>query len=507
MRHNIFFCAIALMVTTTTMQSCDDYLDVLPSKSTSLPVTTVEQLDAMLANYSDFCDEYDLASLCCHDDFEFPIELYDAVPMFFSSPNSILRGYLWDYDNLADANADTFWSGNGNKTGEYTKLFRANMVLDYIDNVEGSNSDKQRLIAEAHFIRAYSTWNLAQEYCLPYSSRNLHEPGIPLKRSTSFEESSVRATLEETYAFIESELEEALKCNTPLMQDGIQKIWRANTAAINGFAARFYLSINNYSKALEHAEKALNEHSRLVDYNTEVNCGDNLGFGLNFPSTFLLDNYDFTGKLSWGESLYFRTLTAINVDMMFFPSRSLMELYDKDHDLRYMYHFQHEIIPIMYRSSYPYPVYLFWTLNQIPSGPSTAEMILIKAECQARQNDWQQALATVNQLRAKRMVPGSWVEMKASSREEAIRNIIDERRREMPFAQRWHDIRRYNNNDEAFDDVQTVSRTFYEITTSSIINEASPITYTLEKDSRKYALPINNKEIELSNGQIKQNIY
>lgn len=420
------------MAASAALQSCDDYLDVLPSKSSSLPVTTVEQLDAMMPNYSDFCDEYDLASLCSHDDFEFPVELYDAVPMFFRSPNSILRAYLWDYDNLADANADTFWSGNGNKTGEYTKLFRANMVLDYIDKVEGTEADKQRLKAEAHFVRAYSTWNLAQEY---------------------------------------------------------------------------YLSMNDYTMALAHAEKALAEHSRLIDYNTEVTSGDLLGFGLDFPSTFQLDNYDYSCKLSWAESLYFRTLTAINVDMMFFPSRSLMELYDHDHDLRYKYHFQHEIMPIMYRSSYPYPVYLFWTLNQIPSGPSTAEMVLIKAECQARQNDWQQAMATVNLLRSKRMEPGEWVNLKAASREEAIRNIIDERRREMPFARRWHDIRRYNNNDETFDDVRTISRTFYEITTTSIKNEAAVANYSLKSDSRKYALPINNNEIELSNGQLQQNSY
>ena len=68
-------------------------------------------------------------------------------------------------------------------------------------------------------------------------------------------------------------------------------------------------------------------------------------------------------------------------------------------------------------------------------------------------------------------------------------------------------MRRYNNNDETFDDVRTISRTFYEITTTSIKNEAAVANYSLKSDSRKYALPINNNEIELSNGQLQQNSY
>lgn len=34
--------------------ACDDFLDELPSKSTRLPVSTIEQLDAILAKYTDF---------------------------------------------------------------------------------------------------------------------------------------------------------------------------------------------------------------------------------------------------------------------------------------------------------------------------------------------------------------------------------------------------------------------------------------------------------------------
>ena len=66
-----------------------------------------------------------------------------------------------------------------------------------------------------------------------------------------------RATIEETYRFIESDLQEALKCSTALVQNGQNKHWRANTAAINGFAARYYLNRNRYEQALKYAENVL----------------------------------------------------------------------------------------------------------------------------------------------------------------------------------------------------------------------------------------------------------
>ena len=105
--------------------ACDDFLDELPSKSTRLPVSTIEQLDAILAKYTDFCEEPNKAALCGHDDYGFPVALYDAQPMFFPGPTQILQSYLWDYENLANG-SDVFWGGDGyNKSGEYSKIFRA----------------------------------------------------------------------------------------------------------------------------------------------------------------------------------------------------------------------------------------------------------------------------------------------------------------------------------------------------------------------------------------------
>ena len=160
----------------------------------------------------------------------------------------------------------------------------------------------------------------------------------------------------------------------------------------------------------------------------------------------------------------------------------------------------------MTKPSYEYPGYIFFFKDRIPSGPTVAEMYLIKAEALARTNDVAGAMTALNTLRAKRMVPGSWVNLTASGAGDAIKKVIDERRREMPFVQRWYDLRRYNNNDDPNDDV-VLSKTFYPYTNSAVLTSEPVSVYTLPANSKRYAAPIPRTEIISSNGAIEQNNY
>ena len=85
---------IGAVLLTVSFWACNDFLDEQPSKSTRLPITHTEQLDALLANYTDFCEEPNRAAFCGHDDWEFPVELYQGQPMFFPGPDAILQTYL-----------------------------------------------------------------------------------------------------------------------------------------------------------------------------------------------------------------------------------------------------------------------------------------------------------------------------------------------------------------------------------------------------------------------------
>jgi hypothetical protein len=213
-----------------------------------------------------------------------------------------------------------------------------------------------------------------------------------------------------------------------------------------------------------------------------------------------------TDMLEWKEFLYFRMLT--HESWWYIPSQALLDLYDKTHDLRYQYHIVegYSYDRGMIKPSYNYPGYVFFFKDRIPSGPTVAEMLLIKAECLARNNDPSGAMDAVNILRAKRMTAGTWVNLAAATKDDAIKKVLEERRREMPFAQRWFDVRRYNNNEDPNDDV-IMTKSFYPYNNAAVIATDPVKTYSLPKNSRRFAVPLPRTELVSSNGVIQQNTY
>lgn len=132
-------------------------------------------------------------------------------------------------------------------------------------------------------------------------------------------------------------------------------------------------------------------------------------------------------------------------------------------------------------------------------------MILVKAEATCRLGEWQEALQTVNQLREKRFATGSDYQLIANSQEEALKAILDERHRELPFTMRWFDIRRLAYNETTSDDVAP-SRLFYNVENKQADFEHTQ-EYTLPVKSKRYAQPLPQTEINRSHGQLQQNEY
>jgi len=111
-------------------------------------------------------------------------------------------------------------------------------------------------------------------------------------------------------------------------------------------------------------------------------------------------------------------------------------------------------------------------------------MMLIKAECQARTGQTAQAMNLVNTLRKNRVLATAFVPQEASSANDALVKVINERRREFCFRMlRWWDMRRLKN-DPLFQ--KTITRTF------------NGVTYTLAPDSKRYVLPIAQYLVKLN---------
>lgn len=491
--------------------SCNDFLDEKPNKTSSIDPTHADQLEYLFNNYYSFYSESNRALLFSTDDYGLLTELIDAESSTYGVAE--VQFATWDYKYLPTDWREWYWGG------EYSKIFTANYVLNKLSSVSGTSEQKNKLRLEAHFIRAYSLWNLAQIYCLPYTDANKNELGLVLKKTTSFEESTKRATLEETYKQIELDLAEALKIEEKLIKvsDKKRKIWRASKSCVNAFAARYYLNRSSYARALEHAEVALAEYNSLVDYNVDMRYSsipstvnvNGVPVLVKFPYTH--DNQsDMTDMLEWKEFYYFRVLS--HESWWYIPSKELLNLYDKEYDLRYKYHMveNYSYDRGLIDPAYEYPGYIFFFKDRIPLGPTVAEMLITKAECLARDSKVQEAMNVLNQLRDKRFdanAPSGRKYISATDKQDAIKKISDERRREMPFSQRWYEIRRFNNNEDPSDDIGTLTRNFYRYNDAIVENGGNVTTYTLEKNSRRYAAPIPYTELQSSNGVIEQNKY
>jgi len=512
----------ALMIAAaTTFVACDEWLSEEPSKSTKKTLKSTEQLDALLGNYSLFHQE-SVTPAYGTDDWGITPEFHTAKSGGVFNATSQLPYIL--YANEVDDARYSVWQK------EYPKIYYANMAIEQAMGLEGSEEDKANLKAEGHFLRAYSMFNLALAHTLYYTGSNGDELGLSLQTMT-FEDSAARANLADTWAMIDADLQEALKITAPLKgNDGRRRVWRATTASVNAFAARYYLYRGDLASAKSYAEKALAEYSTLSDYNQtmsfsqttlikDINASTNPEkVTVYYPSTY---NNRLSGAANFGKWFdmdgFYLARDMYHASWWFVPSQDLVDTYaidlpggDTQNDLRFRYYFVEDF---SLRTCSVDPAFRWWgvmayEMEALDAGPSVAEMMLIKAECQARAGEYADAMKTIAPLRKARIATEVYTELTASSKDDAIKKVLQERRREMCFTMRWYDLKRLNANDYAADDV-TVTREYYEFNPAAgtVLMDKGVKTYTLEPNSRHYAIPIPKTEIAVGKGAIQQNTY
>lgn len=477
--------------------SCEDYLSELPSKGANQPVESISQLIGLLNNPK--VTELDATGSFMTDDTELSPAFYDEAYTYFSDTEPFYY-YTFETDKIASLSYDALWSPL------YERIYDANLIIENVDHVEGSSDTKAQIKAEAHFLRAYSYWRLANQYCLPYCEENLHEQGLPLRKTTDMEEAITRATLEDTYRFIDEDLTEALK----IKNMATDQPWRASQPTVQAFLSRYYLFRGEYEKAVSAATEALKNAGsvQLKDYNT-------ISTGLSFIPGFLefpeMGTYTENQVVTWQEFFYAKT--SANTKFWFVPSDELIACYDPENDLRRRKLFTYNsmlLLPQTANKIFLGYNFFYWVMAQIPSGVTIQEVMLNKAEALLRQANPEksEALELLYELRKNRYDINSGEEIirvTAATNEEALKKVLEERRRELPFTHRWFDIRRFAVNEIEWDDVE-ITHTFYKIVDGAV-DKSQIETYTLPIGSRRYAMPINEKDISASLGTIKQNEF
>lgn len=351
----------------------------------------------------------------------------------------------------------------------YKSMYIANTVTtEVMESTEGTDAEKKKIYAEALVHRAFLYYTLVNIYAKQYDAATAAtDPGVPVLLSTDLFASLQRASVATVYDQIMKDLQEAL----PELPDLPGVNTAPSKAAVYAMMARVHLHKREFADAGRLADSALKLKSSLIDLNAYVSA--------TYPT-----------KTNDAEIIFSKAIHSFVPGLPLHPET--LNLFDSTVDLRFSlftrFGTQIPASNFVNRGYYKHRL-----VNQgIYTGPGVPEMMLIKAESEARAGNTGNAITILNTLRKKRYTTAGYTDLVATTPQEALVMVINERRRElMGTGMRWFDQRRLQK-DTDYNFVKTVSRPF------------KGDTYTLEPGSPRYVFAIADKYIKL-NPEIEQN--
>ncbi|NML22733.1 RagB/SusD family nutrient uptake outer membrane protein [Pseudoflavitalea sp. G-6-1-2] len=496
--RNIFLFTMA----TTLASSCQKFLDVKP-KGKLIP-ETVSDFDHLLDNSAtieyNFVDQNRGSLLSTMGDNLVMTEGQAKVGYVLSSHPNIERyyGYIFRQPYKDPNNNDPFWSAGS--SGIYTQMSYFNHVIEGIRGIKDLTPEDaasgRRTIAQALVARTWCYFNANLIYgpvykpggdnsakTIPYvTNPDIYAP-IP-NLSTS----------EEVMARVLAELHEALP-SLPA-----KSTWPSRASKPAGYAmlayyhlfTRKYDSVAHYANLAWTAGAGSDPGKVLYDYR-EFKQGDSNINIIRRPIIAKEDGY--LNQVNSRELLLYRhsDKDAGMGSQLSYPSPELLALYDQANDLRFKE---------FYINSPGYKTGLGGGFNdgmrisnyrfnkaKITDGFSWPEVLLMRAEAYARNNQAALAIADLNTLRRYRMKKGT-PDLPVGTAEEALMEVVNERRRELPIGglKRFMDLKRFSLEPGKPWSKATITHTL------------SGQTYTATVDSKDFVIPISNVVLKFNPG-------
>ncbi|WP_158799779.1 RagB/SusD family nutrient uptake outer membrane protein [Pedobacter sp. L105] len=461
-----FLYPFIFLIVITIFYGCKkDFLDAKPGTNMVSPNTLADE-QALLENIN--CLNRTTPGLLqmSSDDYNF-VDYESWLGTYF---NAERNSYIWAKDLYEGQLGIKDWNVG------YSSIFTCNNVLEGLNQipiVDLNRGQWNNIKGWALFMRAYAFYDLVRSFSPAYDSQTATtDLGIPIRLKPGIDEIEPRSSVEQTYNQILSDL----SASSNLLYPGIQvnNKERPSKVATMALFSRIYLSMRKYDKAEQYADSTLNLYPTLIDYNT-IDTLQAVPFSINSTETIL--NTTVVAN-------YYNILLTADYNTAVTINPSLYQLYDAN-DLRRSIFFGTNIqtgllyMKYGYAGAYPSPF----------TGLATDEVYLIKAECLARRNQITDAMSTMNTLLINRYKTGHFIPMSASNSQNALNQILVERRKELIWRSlRWTDLKRLNKEGA-------------DITLQRVANG---ITYTLPPNDPRYVFPIPDDEIALSG--IQQNI-
>lgn len=448
--NQIKIAAIILLMAALT--SCDDFLDVKPDQALVVP-NKLADLEALLNNDRSVMNAEPAVGFIGTDDYY----VYDHEFQIFSTEMEI-NAYTWEKEIFGDQ-MPYEWSK------PYQQVYYANVVLEQLENIPVTEENRwqwEQLKGRALFYRSYAYYTLLQLFAAPYGEANHSKPGIVLKNSADINEDVFRSSLKESYDNVINSLKEAVN---HLGENSLFDTQPDKEAAY-ACLSRVYLSMGDYSNAKAYADSCLSIEGQLMDYNS-----------LNLTSSAPFAR--FNEEVLFHSTLYLYTITFFSAKV----KEEIVNSFDAN-DLR-----KEAFFKTNSDGSHSFKGCYSGKSYELFGGLATDEIYLIRAECKARSGNIAEAMDDLNTVLEKRWKAGTFEELTADTKDEALQLILEERRKELLFrGLRWMDLRRLNLSGD------------YNLT---LTREVGGKEFTLPPNDPRYVYPIPQKEIDASG--IEQN--
>lgn len=456
--------------------SCSDFLDETPDKSGSAYIYHMDQLyglmgstDLYLLDQPDgWVPAYMTETLPLTDAVEYSPAYY--VDALMSSMSEVYDTYCWKGERLmTESSMLATW------TPVWERIYRFNTVLENLDKVEQTTEAiRKQVEGEARFGRAYYHFMLLVQYCLWADDK----PGIGYRDNAEVGEVPPRKTVAYTLECIYEDLDLAEKALTEAGRTAFDREhnFRPTVPTVQALRARIALYRGDYELALTNAENALKAHNTLVDFKNDPNYElypymdvhllDEAGETMEVISIYSMDNLmylDMEAVTNYEEA-YLPNSTMEDYEWYHPMSEVFYNLWDKENDARWKY-FYSACNPLQvdfnleidedtwnyvltyenHKDLKPWNFRNYYRFVGTIIGMTTAEMYLIKAECQARSGDEPGAAETLKTLRRTRFLN----DVAAENIGGTVQEVLDERFREIGAVGRFYDIKRLNGAENA----------------------------------------------------------
>jgi tetratricopeptide (TPR) repeat protein len=379
-----------------------------------------------------------------------------------------------------------FESGQSDRFYEaaYEHIFVYNTIINNIENVKDRTlADRLQLKAEAQIGRAFEYLTIVNAYAAHYDPATAGtDLGVPLVLTEDISVKYKRGTVEEVYAQIRKDLDEAL----PNLALKVPNNFHPTKSVGYAFLSRMYLYMGKYAEALQNANEALKLNSNLIDYRTYTNKKGTWGRVCTIADQTVV----FPRPNESKESIWSRFGTSSNghVFTELYASTDLLDVYQKDlpanaTDQRLKLFFCDG------QANFGGAITVFpgrklWAAYvEFNHGFGTPELYLIAAECEARVGSKDVALQHLNKLRDMRIAGNQ--PLVAATKDDALRMALEERRRETAYqgSTRLIDLKRLNK-DPRF--------------AKTVTHKNGTETYSLPANDKRYILPLPPNVLEFN---------